>query len=81
MQSNVVLATAKDAANVHPIRFLRIRATCERTGLSRSQIYRLVALGQFPKHVKLTETCSAWIEEEVDRWAAERIAASRGAAA
>ncbi|GGA28692.1 helix-turn-helix transcriptional regulator [Dyella nitratireducens] len=77
MQSNAVLATIEDAK---PIRFLRIRATCDRTGLSRSMIYRLEALGQFPKHVKLTESCSAWIESEVDRWAAARVAASRGAA-
>jgi prophage regulatory protein len=81
MVSNTVSTTAGDAANVHPIRFLRIRATSERTGLSRSQIYRLEAAGQFPKRVKLTEASSAWIEHEVEQWAAERVAASRGAAA
>jgi prophage regulatory protein len=62
------------------IRFLRLPAVCERTGLSRSQVYRLQAAGQFCQSVKLSESCSAWVEAEVESWCAARIAASRGAA-
>jgi predicted DNA-binding transcriptional regulator AlpA len=62
------------------IRFLRLPAVCERTGLSRSQIYRMESAGQFPARVKLSEICSAWVESEVEIWAAGRIVASRGAA-
>ena len=69
------------AADPQSIRFLRLPAVQERVGLSRSQIYRLEAAGQFPSRVKLSELCSAWIESEVISWAVQRVAASRPAAA
>ncbi|MBP6748052.1 MAG: AlpA family transcriptional regulator [Xanthomonadaceae bacterium] len=46
-----------------------------RTGLSRSEIYRKVALGDFPSPIKLGERASAWPEHEVTAWIASRIAA------
>lgn len=46
------------------------------TGLSKSSIYRLEALGNFPKRVKLSERASAWKASEVTRWLAERPRAS-----
>jgi prophage regulatory protein len=46
-----------------------------RTGLSRSEIYRKVALGDFPRPIKLGERASAWAEHEVTAWIAARIAA------
>ena len=61
-----------------PIRFLRLPDVLSRTRLSRSQIYRLEANGRFPRHVKLGDAVSAWIEAEIDQWCADRIAASRG---
>lgn len=60
------------------IQFLRLPAVCARTGLSRSQVYRLEAEGRFPGRVKLGLSTSAWIESEIQAWAAARIAASRG---
>lgn len=60
------------------IRFLRLPDVLSRTGLSRSQIYRLQAASRFPQHVKLGDAVSAWIEAEIDQWCADRIAASRG---
>lgn len=64
-----------------PIRFVRLPDVCRQTGLSRSQIYRLENAGQFPRRVKLGQAASAWIESEVLRWCADRIAASREVAA
>jgi len=61
-----------------PIRFLRLPDVLSRTGLSRSQVYRLQAALKFPKHVKLGDAVSAWVESEIDQWCADRIAASRG---
>ena len=61
-----------------PSRFLRLPDVLSRTRLSRSQIYRLEANGRFPRHVKLGDAVSAWIEAEIDQWCADRIAASRG---
>lgn len=60
-----------------PFRFLRLREVCARTGLSRSQIYRLESIGRFPRRIKLGELASAWIEAEVQQWCVERISASR----
>lgn len=45
-----------------------------RTGLARSTLYRMIACGQFPKNLKLSERCSAWNSAEVDAWIAKRIA-------
>lgn len=50
------------------------------TGLGRSQIYALAKVERFPRPVKLSERCSAWVEGEVAAWIAERIAASRAPA-
>lgn len=63
------------------IRFVRLPEVCRTSGLSRSQIYRLEAAGQFPKRVKLGLSASAWIESEVLQWCSDRVAASRGVAA
>lgn len=46
-----------------------------RTGLSRSEIYRRIALGDFPRPIKLGERASAWSTVEIDVWIASRIAA------
>lgn len=53
-------------------RLPRVRA---RTGLSRSEIYRRIAQGTFPKPIKLGMRASAWAEHEVTAWIAARIAA------
>jgi prophage regulatory protein len=57
--------------------FLRIRDAVRISGLSRSQIYRLSTLGQFPSPIKLSERCSGWIASEVEAWQKARIAAAR----
>jgi prophage regulatory protein len=56
---------------------LRLPAVIARTGLSRSAIYRLGQLGQFPRPVAIGPRASAWPSNEVDAWIAARIAASR----
>jgi len=59
------------------VRMLRLPEVVNRTALSRSQIYRLIELGTFPKQVALGERSAGWVEEEVDGWLRERIARSR----
>jgi len=44
------------------------------TGLSRSEIYRRMAVGCFPKCVRLGVNCVAWAASDIDRWVAARIA-------
>lgn len=58
---------------------LRIAAVQERTGLSRSQLYRLVNDGEFPAPVKLSERTVAWPSDAVSAWIESRIQASQEA--
>ena len=60
---------------------LRLPAVKTRTGLSRSTIYLRVSQGTFPRPVHLGGRAVGWVEEEIQFWLAERIAASRKAAA
>jgi prophage regulatory protein len=59
---------------------LRLPAVKTCTGLSRSTIYLRVSEGTFPKPVSLGGRAVGWLEEEVQSWLAQRIAASRKAA-
>lgn len=51
-----------------PDRILRIRAVLERTGLSRSTLYRKIQCGAFPKQVRIAERCAGWRESAVKEW-------------
>ena len=51
-----------------PERMLRIKAVLERTGLSRSTLYRKVERGTFPSQLKLSMRCAGWRESEVNDW-------------
>ena len=56
-----------------PLRLLRFPAVRERTGLSRSTIWRLERRGDFPRHRRISANAVAWVEEEVTRWIQLRI--------
>lgn len=58
---------------------LRRRDVEARTGLSRSTIYELIQSGRFPPPIPLVGRTVAWRESSVDKWIAERIAASSAA--
>jgi prophage regulatory protein len=60
---------------------LRLPAVRTRTGLSRSTIYLRVSQGTFPRPVSLGGRAVGWVEDEIQSWLAERIAARREAAA
>lgn len=55
---------------------LRRKQVEARTGLTRSTIYALISEGKFPKPIQLVGRTVAWTESSIDRWIAERIAAS-----
>lgn len=71
-------STSTSATPLLPRRFLRLPAVIERTGLGRDSIYRLAREARFPKPIKLSEHASGWLEEEIEAWAAARVAESRG---
>jgi prophage regulatory protein len=52
----------------NPDRILRLRAVLERTGLSRSTMYRKMQSGAFPKNIQLSERCVGWRESDVEAW-------------
>jgi len=56
---------------------LRLPEVMRLTGLSRSSIYRLEALGKFPARLKLSESCSGWKAEQVQAWIDSRPLASQ----
>jgi prophage regulatory protein len=56
------------------LKLLRFPAVRERTGLSRSTIWRLEREGEFPKHRRISSNAVAWVEDEVLSWIHSKIA-------
>jgi len=54
-----------------PEKILRMRTVLERTGLSRSTLYRKMRDGTFPSQVRLSEHCCGWRESAITRWIAD----------
>ena len=59
------------------ISLLRRQEVQARTGLARSTIYKLISEGAFPQPISLVGKTVAWPSPVIDRWIAERIAASK----
>lgn len=51
-----------------PLKFLRFEAVRDRTGLSRSTIWRLERRGEFPRHRRIAPNAVAWLEAEINDW-------------
>lgn len=51
-----------------PDRILRLNTVLDRTGLSRTTLYRKVQLGTFPPQVKIAARCVGWRESSVNAW-------------
>ena len=60
---------------------LRLPQVKQAVGLSRSEIYRLIALGRFPRPVPLGDRARAWHSDEVSAWIQSRIDARDARAA
>ena len=43
-----------------------------KTGLSRSEIYRMIGRGEFPTGFLVARNSRAWFEHEIDHWLMER---------
>jgi prophage regulatory protein len=57
------------------VELLTPKATARKVALSRSTLDRLVAAGQFPAPVRLTERRLAFDAAAVERWITEKLAA------
>jgi prophage regulatory protein len=51
-----------------PERILRIKTVLQRTGLTRSTLYRKIQFGTFPKPVRIAARCAGWRESAVKEW-------------
>ncbi len=49
-------------------RILRLPAVIDRTGLSRSTIYRKMDEGTFPRNIRIAGRCSGWREAAINEW-------------
>jgi prophage regulatory protein len=62
-------------------RILRLGSVLERTGLSRSTLYRKIEQGSFPRQVRISERCIGWRESDIEGWLRNPIYYSRTDAA
>ncbi|MEO8400928.1 MAG: AlpA family phage regulatory protein [Gammaproteobacteria bacterium] len=58
-------------------KILRLSAVKEKTGLSRSGIYSMIAQGVFPSAISLGLRSVGWLEEEIENWISQQITKSR----
>jgi prophage regulatory protein len=49
-------------------RILRLNAVLDRTGLSRSTLYRKIGEGTFPKQIQISKRCAGWRESAIEQW-------------
>jgi prophage regulatory protein len=71
------VSPAVSSATSAPPRVLRLKEVCKMTGLGRSFIYHLQTTNRFPHSIKIGVRAVGWLEDEVRRWVAGRIARSR----
>ena len=64
---------AHDVSLKPPRRALRIPKVTDKTGLSKTHIYRLIKAGEFPKPSKISERVSVWDEAALDNWLARKF--------
>ena len=55
------------------LRIMRLPEVRSRTGLSRTEIYRRMDDGTFPKAIPLGKRSIGWRSDEIDGWIHERI--------
>ena len=58
-------------------KLIRLPEVLNRTGISRSLVYKLIKEDKFPKQVNTSPRTSGWLEHEIDEWIEERVNLSR----
>ncbi|HDR9493137.1 helix-turn-helix transcriptional regulator [Burkholderia stabilis] len=54
-------------------RVVRLRPLTERIGLSKSEIYRQIQAGTFPRSISLGVRAVGWLECDIEAWLAARV--------
>ena len=55
------------------MRLLRLPEVERLIGLKKSTLYALIERGDFPQQIKISARASAWSEDAIQDWIAERI--------
>ena len=58
-------------------RLLQLDEVKARVALSKTEIYRRVKEGRFPRQVRLSSRRVAWVESEIDAWIRSAVADGR----
>ena len=53
---------------------LRLAETCNKVRLRKSTLYPLIARGEFPSPIRITDKAVGWLESELDEWIRSRSA-------
>jgi prophage regulatory protein len=59
--------------SARPSRLLRLAEVEARTGLKKSTLYSLMAIGDLPPSVRLSARAVAWRESEIETFILERV--------
>jgi prophage regulatory protein len=59
-----------------PSRLIRFPSVHDRTGLSRSTVWRLERKGAFPRHRRISPNAVGWLEQEIEEWIQTRTRAA-----
>ena len=55
------------------MQFLRLPQVMRQVGLSKPQLYKLIAKNQFPSQIKICSRISVWLESDVVEWMQEQV--------
>ncbi len=66
--------------NQSTTRIIGLREVLSRTSMSRSTVYALQKIGEFPKSVSITDRRVGFVESEIDDWLKAKIESGRKAA-
>lgn len=61
-------------------RFLKANQVCDLAGFSRTELYRRIKAGKFPKPLSLGPAMSRWDEAEIIAWQEKQRAAAQASA-
>ena len=78
-ETSNTLEDHRDKPEVYEVikRLIRLKEVEVRIGLSRSQIYALMAIGEFPGSVSIGQRARAWVESDIDDWIRQKVESSR----
>lgn len=55
------------------MRVLKLKDVLSKTGLSKTSLYKLISLSEFPKPISLGLRSVGWLDSEIEAWIQEKI--------